>query len=162
MSAIVLPEMIAIVAMASNCVIGRNGQLPWHLPEDLKHFKKLTLDHPILMGRKTFESIGRPLPRRRNIVLSRGMEPQEGIEVIRTVEELASLCSPEEKVFVIGGAELFATLLPVCTGLYLTWIHSAYEGDSQMPPFEHLFAEPRVLDSPPGMEFRFYRRLPAI
>lgn len=158
MSSIVLPELTAIVAMASNRVIGKEGQLPWHLPEDLKHFKTITLGHPILMGRKTFDSIGRPLPKRRNIVLSRHMQPREGVEVIRSIEELGSLCQPEDKVFLIGGAELFASLLPACTALYLTWIEMAYEGDSFMPPFEHWFGAPEILGTAPGMEFRLYRR----
>lgn len=158
MSSIVLPELTAIVAMASNRVIGKDGQLPWHLPEDLKHFKNLTLGHPILMGRKTFDSIGRPLPKRRNIILSRQMEPREGVEVIRTIEELAALCQPQEKVFIIGGAELFASLLPSCAGLHLTWVNVPHEGDSLMPPFEHLFSEPEIVGGAPGMEFRYYRR----
>ncbi len=159
MSSIVLPELTAIVAMASNRVIGRDGQLPWHLPEDLKHFKQLTLGHTILMGRKTYDSIGRPLPRRRNIILSREMKPANGVEVIRSIEELATLCEPHETVFVIGGAALFSMLLPACGALYLTWIETAYEGDSLMPPFEHLFGQSEVLGHAPGMEFRRYRRL---
>lgn len=158
MSSIVLPKLDAIVAMASNRVIGKEGGLPWHLPEDLKFFKETTLGHPILMGRRTFDSIGKPLPKRRNIVLSRTMEPREGVEVIRTIEELAGLLSPDDKVFVIGGAEVFAMLLPSCEGLYLTLVEHPYEGDATMPAFEEGFESPEVLRRGDGIEFRYYRR----
>jgi dihydrofolate reductase len=152
------PELIAIVAMASNRVIGREGKLPWHLPEDLKFFKRTTLGHPILMGRKTFESIGKPLPGRKNIVLSRTMEPREGVEVIRDISELPRVCGDAEKVFLIGGAQLFAELLPRCSGLYLTWIEQEYEGDVMLPPFEHLFVIEDFLGGGDGFEFRYYAR----
>ena len=149
-----LPRLIAIVGMASNRVIGKDGTLPWRLPEDLKFFKKTTLGHPILMGRKTFDSIGKPLPGRRNIVLSRTMEPREGVEVIHDIRDL--VC--DEEVFLIGGAQLFETLLPECAGLYLTWIEHPYEGDTFFPPFEHLFGVPEVVGSGEGIEFRYYGR----
>lgn len=149
-------RLIAIVAMSSNRVIGKEGKLPWHLPEDLKFFKKTTLGHPILMGRKTFESIGRPLPGRRNIVLSSTMPDREGIEVIRRIDDL--VCADGEQVFLIGGAQLFESLLPHCAGMYLTWIDQPYDGDVHFPPFEHLFGPPRVVESLPGMEFRYYER----
>jgi dihydrofolate reductase len=152
------PQLIAIVAMASNRVIGRDGKLPWHLPEDLKFFKRTTLGHPILMGRKTFDSIGKPLPGRKNIVLSRTMQPREGVEVIRDVSELPSVCGDAEKIFLIGGAQLFADLLPQCAGLYLTWIEHEYEGDVMLPPFEHLFVIEDILGGGDGFEFRYYGR----
>lgn len=158
MSSIILPKLYAIVAMASNRVIGKEGKLPWHLPEDLKFFKQTTLGHPILMGRRTFESIGKPLPKRRNIVLSRTMEPRDGVEVIRTVEELARLFSPDDKVFVIGGAEIFEMLLPSCEGLYLTFVEHPYEGDALMPAYEEGFKTPEVLGRAEGMEFRYYTK----
>lgn len=150
------PELIAIVAMASNRVIGRDGKLPWHLPEDLKFFRRTTLGHPILMGRKTFESIGRPLPGRTNIVLSRTMPPREGVEVIRDISELPRASGDAAKVFLIGGAQLFAELLPQCSGLYLTWIEQEYEGDVMLPPFEHLFELKETLGGGDGFEFRYY------
>ena len=150
-----LPRLIAIVGMASNRVIGKDGTLPWRLPEDLKFFKKTTLGHPILMGRKTFDSIGKPLPGRRNIVLSRTMEPREGVEVVRDVKELRA---SDEEVFLIGGAQLFDEMLPQCAGLYLTWIEHPYEGDTFFPPFEHLFEAPEVVGSSEGLEFRYYKR----
>ncbi len=151
-----VPRLIAIVAMSSNRVIGRAGSLPWHLPADLKFFKKTTMGHPILMGRKTFESIGKPLPGRRNIVLSSTMPETPGIEVIRDIDDLTA--GDEETVFLIGGAQLFESLLPQCCGMYLTWIEQAYEGDTTLPPFEQLFGEPRVVGAEPGMEFRYYER----
>ena len=149
-------RLIAIVAMSSNRVIGKDGKLPWHLPEDLKFFKKTTLGHPILMGRKTFESIGRPLPGRRNIVLSTSMPPREGVEVIRSLADLT--CADGEQIFLIGGAQLFESLLPQCAGMYLTWIDQPYEGDVLFPPFEHLFGEPSVVERGEDMEFRYYER----
>ncbi len=152
------PRLIAIVAMASNRVIGRAGTLPWHFPEDLKFFKKTTLGHPILMGRATFESIGRPLPGRQNIVLSRTMEPREGVTVIRDVAELPDVCGGVETVFIIGGAQVYADLLPKCDGLYLTWIEQPYEGDTFLPPFEHLFTLKEVLEKTAALEFRYYER----
>ena len=153
-----LPRLIAIVGMASNRVIGKNGTLPWHLPEDLKFLKKTTMGHPILMGRKTFESIGKPLPGRQNIVLSSTLPPREGVDVIRNFGELAQVCEPSQTVFLIGGAQLFDTLLPQCDGLYLTWIEHPYEGDTWFPEFEDLFEAPEIIGSGEGMEFRYYKR----
>lgn len=153
-----MPRLIAIVAMSSNRVIGRNGTLPWHFPEDLKFFKRTTLGHPILMGRTTFESIGRPLPGRQNIVLSRTLAPREGVTVIRSLEELPQACPEADTVFVIGGAQVYAELLPKCDGLYLTWIEQPYEGDTFLPAFEHLFTLKEVLEKTESLEFRYYER----
>ena len=153
-----LPRLIAIVGMASNRVIGKNGTLPWHLPEDLKFFKKTTMGHPILMGRKTFESIGKPLPGRQNIVLSSTLPPREGVDENRNFGELAQVCESSQTVFLIGGAQLFDTLLPQCDGLYLTWIEHPYEGDTWFPEFEDLFEAPEIIGSGEGMEFRYYKR----
>ena len=153
-----MPRLIAIVAMSSNRVIGRDGKLPWHFPEDLKFFRRTTLGHPILMGRTTFESIGRPLPGRQNLVLSRTMAAREGITVIRDVAELAQVCPDADTVFVIGGAQVYAELLPRCDGLYLTWINEVYEGDTFLPPFEHLFTLKEVLEKTAALEFCYYER----
>lgn len=144
--------------MASNRVIGREGRLPWHLPEDLKFFKRTTLGHPILMGRRTFESIGRLLPGRQNIVLSQTLEPREGLTVIRDIGELPRVCGNAEKVFLIGGAQLFANLLPRCDELLLTYIAAPHEGDVLLPPFEHLFEFREMLGRGDGFEFRRYER----
>ncbi|MEM9018744.1 MAG: dihydrofolate reductase, partial [Verrucomicrobiota bacterium] len=109
------PVLKAIVAMASNRVIGRDGNLPWRLPEDLKWFKKLTLGHPILMGRKTMDSLPGALPKRRNVVISRSLEEApEGFELVSGCEEAIEMLADEECVFVIGGAQIYAELLPQC------------------------------------------------
>lgn len=150
------PRLIAIVAMAANRVIGRNGTLPWHYPEDLKFFKRTTLGYPILMGRTTFESIGRPLPGRQNIVLSRTLEPREGITIIRDASELSAACPGVETIFVIGGAQVYAELLPVCDGLYLTLVKKEYEGDTFLPAFEDEFVLEEVLETTEDLEFRYY------
>ena len=151
-----MPRLIAIVAMSANRVIGREGKLPWHYPEDLKFFKRTTLGHPILMGRATFDSIGRPLPGRQNIVLSRTMAPREGVTVIREVSELTQVCGEAETIFVIGGARVFEELLPQCDGLYLTYITKDYEGDVLVPPFEHLFTLKEIREKTEDLEFRYY------
>jgi dihydrofolate reductase len=151
-----MPRLIAIVAMSANRVIGREGKLPWHYPEDLKFFKRTTLGHPILMGRATFDSIGRPLPGRQNIVLSRTMAPREGVTVIREVSELTQVCGEAETIFVIGGARVFEELLPQCDGLYLTYITKDYEGDVLLPPFEHLFTLKEIREKTDDLEFRYY------
>jgi len=132
----------AIVAMSPNRVIGREGGLPWHLPEDLKMFKERTTGHPIVMGRNTWESIGRPLPKRRTIIVSRSLhEPPTGTEVIPSLGELSQL-GLEGEVFIIGGAQLYAAALPHCHYLYLTRLTTTYSGDTFFPPFEHLFQDP--------------------
>ncbi|MEH8206153.1 type 3 dihydrofolate reductase [Aeromonas veronii] len=128
-----------IAAMAHDRVIGKDNQMPWHLPADLAHFKRVTLGKPVLMGRKTFESIGRPLPGRRNLVISRNPDYQaEGIEVVGSVEAaLAQLAgSSVEELMVIGGGHLYAEMLPSADCLYLTRIDLAVEGDTRFPAFD--------------------------
>lgn len=156
------PKLIAIVAMASNRVIGREGKLPWHLPEDLKFFKQTTLGHPVLMGRKTFDSIlsslGKPLPRRLNLVLSHTMETRADATVIREVAEITDVTGLTSPVYLIGGAQLFESLLPQCSELILTHIDQPYEGDVFFPDFEHLFDLREILGRGEGLEFRRYVR----
>ncbi|MCC0091024.1 type 3 dihydrofolate reductase [Aeromonas veronii] len=128
-----------IAAMAHDRVIGKDNQMPWHLPADLAHFKRITLGKPILMGRKTFESIGRPLPGRRNLVISRNPDYQaEGIEVVGSVEAALALLagSSVEELMVIGGGHLYAEMLPSADCLYLTRIDLAVEGDTRFPAFD--------------------------
>ncbi|MFZ4764956.1 MAG: dihydrofolate reductase [Roseimicrobium sp.] len=155
-------KLIAIAAMASNRVIGREGKLPWHLPEDLKFFKRMTLGHPVLMGRTTFESIlallGKPLPGRVNIVLSTTLPPHEGIHVIRSMNELAAVPGLASPVFLIGGAQLYESLLPHCEELLLTHIAQPHEGDAFFPAFEQHYALQEVLGGGEGFEFHRYRR----
>ena len=128
-----------IAAMAHDRVIGKDNQMPWHLPADLAHFKRVTLGKPVLMGRKTFESIGRPLPGRRNLVISRNLDYQaEGIEVVSSVEAALALLagSSVEELMVIGGGHLYAEMLPSADCLYLTRIDLAVEGDTRFPAFD--------------------------
>jgi len=125
-----------IVAMSENNVIGKDNELPWHMPNDLKHFKEITMGKPILMGRKTFESIGRPLPGRMNIILS--SDPAylaPGCIVISSVEELEQVVSSDDETMVIGGAKVFAQFLEVASKLYLTRIHTQVDGDVFFPDF---------------------------
>lgn len=156
----------AVVAMAANRVIGRNGRLPWQLPDDLKFFKMLTLNHAVVMGRKTFVSIGRPLPKRRNIVLSRrsgaGIQPWSaaGIEVIHDPEDLDSL-ELSGRVFVIGGAEIYRLLLPRCASVIVSKLHAVHEGDAFMPLFEAEFPVAERLAEFPDFAVWEHRRVAA-
>jgi dihydrofolate reductase len=131
------PRIYLIAAVAANGVIGRHGRLPWHLPEDLKHFKRLTLGHPIIMGRRTWESLGGPLPGREHIVVTRtpGYEAP-GAAVASSLDAALALCAGEPVVFVTGGSELFAEALPLAAGLVLTEIHRDYEGDTRFPAYD--------------------------
>jgi len=126
--------MISIIAaVAENGVIGDKNQLLWHIPEDLKHFKAVTSGHPVVMGRKTYESLGRPLPNRTNIVITRQELEIEGCCVVHSLEEALAPFPADEEVFVIGGAELYAQALPLAGRFYLTRVHRAYEGDTRFP-----------------------------
>lgn len=138
----------AIAAMSLNRVIGAGGRIPWHLPEDFKWFKQMTTGHVIVMGRKTFESIGRPLPNRETVVISRSVFQYPGVRVIR---ELAELDPAREAraVFICGGAQIYALALPLCSDLYLTRVKRTVEGDVFFPPFEDRFRLLReILDTP--------------
>ncbi|MBO9129348.1 dihydrofolate reductase [Bacillus sp. 165] len=127
--------MISLIwAMDDNCTIGKNNDLPWRLPADLGYFKKVTYGHPVVMGRKTYESIGKPLPGRENIVVTRNKEYQpEGVTVVHSLEEVQA---QEKDVFVIGGAQLYKQALPLADRLYVTHIHEVFEGDTYFPQFE--------------------------
>ena len=121
-----------VVAMARDGVIGDHNRLPWHLPEDLRHFKMLTMGHPILMGRKTFAAIGRPLPGRENIVLTRDMEfGADGVTVIHNPQELIHRSG--EEIFVIGGAEVYKIFWPQVGKIYLTLVQGDFSGDAFFP-----------------------------
>ncbi len=126
-----------VVAISTNHAIGKNNQLLWHLPADLKHFKEITTGHPIIMGRKTYDSIGRPLPNRRNIVITRNKDLQiAGVEMVSSVEEAISLCKQENEVFIIGGAEIYKHALPLTNRIYLTTVHQHYEADAFFPELD--------------------------
>ena len=128
----------AIVAMAENRVIGQGGTIPWHLPEDFKFFKATTIGHAILMGRKTYESIGKPLAGRENIVLSRTMPETSGVTVIRSLDDLKEPTDGKD-LFVIGGEEIYRLLLPRVQELYVTKVPQVIEGDTHFPDFESQF-----------------------
>ena len=126
-----------VAAVAANGVIGAGGRLPWRLPEDLRHFRELTLGHPVIMGRKTWESFGKPLPGRENIVVTRttGYEAP-GAHLASSLEAALALCAGEPLAFVIGGSELYAAALPLADGLVLTEIRRDYAGDVRFPEFD--------------------------
>jgi dihydrofolate reductase len=136
-----LKHFKAIAAMSRNRVIGQGGKIPWHLPEDFKWFKKMTTGQVIVMGRKTFESIGRPLPNRTTIILSRGNFSHPGT---RTAKDLSQVDWTDpalagREVFICGGAQVYAQTLALCSDLYLTLVKRVVEGDVFFPPFEHQF-----------------------
>lgn len=134
-----LPKLCAIVAMDENGLIGRQNQLPWHLPADLKHFKAVTTGYPIIMGRKTYESIGRPLPNRTNIVVTRETSyAAPGCLVVTTIEEAVKTAAKEqpEKIFIIGGSEIYKQTLDQIECLYMTIVHHVFDGDAFFKGFE--------------------------
>jgi dihydrofolate reductase len=123
-----------VVAMASNGVIGRDNQLPWHLPADLKHFKQTTMGKPMLMGRKTWESIGRPLPGRTSIVITSDRSyAAAGCIVVHSIDAAMAAATGQDEVMVIGGADLYRQLLPRADSIYLTRVHEAFDGDTFFP-----------------------------
>ncbi|MBE6186555.1 MAG: dihydrofolate reductase [Alistipes sp.] len=122
-----------IVAVAQNGVIGDKNSLLWHISEDMRFFKRTTSGHPVIMGRKTYESLGRPLPNRTNVVISRTLGELEGCTVVRSLEEAIALFPTEEEVFVIGGAQIYALALNVADRFYLTRVGHDYEGDTSFP-----------------------------
>ncbi len=155
-----MPELTAIVAMTPDRVIGRAGSLPWHLPEDLAFFKRVTTGHPVVMGRKTFESIGRPLPGRRNIVMTRDQGwSAPGVEVIHRPEDLTKLPDLIAPVFIIGGAEIYSAFLPQLHDLLVTHVLTEHEGDTRFPEFQHLFQLTELLESHTAFEVRRWSRL---
>ncbi len=153
------PRLQAVVAMASNRVIGRDGGLPWRLPEDLKWFKKMTLGAPVVMGRKTMDSLRGPLPRRRNIVLSRTLpEVADGFELVRSVEETLALLAGEETASIIGGARIYEEMIPLCDEVLLSYVFQPYEGDTVLPEFEDGFIVREILFRNEDFELRRYVR----
>ena len=160
-------QLCIIAAMSENRVIGRAGQLPWHLSADLKRFRALTSGHAILMGRKTFESIGRPLPDRRSIVLTRQADfGPAGVEVAHSFEDALLLAAGEQKLFVIGGASIYEIALRRADRLFFTVVHACMEGDVYFPAFvckdwqllEDVRHEPDAKTSLP-YSFRTFKRL---
>ena len=126
-----------IAAMTPARVIGINNQLPWQMPEDLKHFKALTLHKPIVMGRKTYQSIARPLPHRRNLVITRDKNfVAEGCEIFHSLDTALAGLEKEPEVCIIGGTEIFSQTLPIAHKIYLTLIHAALDGDTYFPEWD--------------------------
>ena len=125
-----------IVAVAANGVIGDNNSLLWHISEDLRNFKRITSGHPVVMGRKTFESLGRPLPNRTNVVVSRTVTEIEGCRVAASLDEAIAMFPEDEEVFIIGGAQIYAQALDSADKIYLTRVEHDYEGDTSFPEWD--------------------------
>ena len=145
--------------MTPERVIGKEGGLPWHLPEDLKLFKRHTTGHPIVMGRKTWDSIGRPLPNRQSIVLTRDTTwSAEGAEVIHRPEDLQNIQLIEPQVYIIGGAQVYNLFLPITDELLVSHIYQSYPGDTRLPHFEDQFPNVTVEEKYETFELRRYSR----
>lgn len=149
-----------IAAISRNRGIGRNGTLPWQISEDLRRFKRLTMGHVVLMGRKTWVSLGKALPGRRNVVLSRSR--LEGVETFSSIEEALAALHSEQRIFVIGGGEVYAHCLERADELYLTVVDREVDADTFFPPYEHLVGTRFSLtgiEPHDGFRFEDYRRL---
>lgn len=159
---------IALIwAMARNGVIGRDNKLPWYLPEDLKYFKRVTTGKPVIMGRKTYDSIGRPLPNRTNIVVTRDASLQlPGVKVVTSLDDALDLARAEsvisdvEEVIVMGGAEIYAQALPLADRLYVTLVHAEVDGDAVFPPidldaYQELAREDFTAEGPNPYDYSF-------
>ena len=158
------PRVYLVAAVAANGIIGADGKLPWHIPGELKHFKKLTMGHPIIMGRRTWESLKGPLPGRENIVVTRtpGYEAA-GAAVASSLEAALALCAGEPVAFVIGGTQLFESSLPTASGMVLTEIQRDYEGDTWFPKWDRTQwreSQREAHTAPDGtrFDFVFYER----
>ena len=125
-----------IVAVAANGVIGDNNSLLWHISEDLRNFKRITSGHPVIMGRKTFESLGRPLPNRTNVVVSRTATAIDGCRVAASLDEAIAMFSADEEAFIIGGAQIYAQALDAADKIYITRVGRDYEGDTSFPEWD--------------------------
>ena len=132
-----MKKISIIVAMSKNRVIGVKNSLPWHISEDLKRFKRLTTGYPIIMGRKTFESIGKPLPERRNIVVSRNQNLKvQDVEVVKSIEDALKICSSENLIYIIGGEQIYNLAMPYANNIHLTEVNKEVEGDAFFPEFD--------------------------
>lgn len=160
------PRISIIVAMAQNRTIGINNTLPWRCPKDLKHFKALTMGHHMIMGRKTFDSIGKPLPGRTTVIATRNKDLTiEGCIIAHSLEEAIAACAGDEEIFIVGGAELYAQAMPLVDTLYITEIQQNVEGDAHFPEFDQaewleVAREQRSQETPQPLEYHFvtYRR----
>ena len=154
-----------IVAVAKNGVIGVNNTLPWHLPEDLKRFRALTTGHHIIMGRKTYDSLGRLLPGRTTVIVTRNPDYQvEGAIVVHSLEEAIQVCGNDNEAFLIGGAELYKDGLKLANKLYLTEIDAEFEGDAHFPAFNQsewrlIEQESHTSENGLGFSYKTYQRV---
>ena len=157
-------ETIIIVAMAKNRIIGRDNTIPWHIPEELKFFKQTTMGFPVIMGRKTYESINRPLPGRRNIVITRNADYQrEGIETASSLTAALTLCREAEKAFILGGSQIFEIAMDLTDTIILTILDRDVEGDCLFPEFSpETFRVTRTIRHEKGTEpytVHYYTRI---
>jgi len=138
-----------IVAIAENNAIGKGNQLLWRMPADLKHFKNATTGHTVIMGRKTFDSVGKPLPNRRNIVITRDTDLKiDGVEIVNTLEKAVSLCNNDEEVFIVGGAEIYKMAMDRTDKIYLTVIHGVFDADTFFPEIDlEIWKETEIVDN---------------
>ena len=150
----------AIAAMSLNRVIGNKNNIPWHLPEDFKWFKKTTMEHVLLMGRKTFNSIGRPLPGRDTVVLSRNTESISGIPTFSSIKAFEQAEEfQKRKIFICGGAEIYRQTLVKCSDLFLTLVKQKIDGDTFFPEYESLFDAGKILHKTEDFDIIRYRKL---
>jgi len=159
------PHISILVAMAKNRVIGRNNALPWQLPPDLKRFKELTMGHHIVMGRKTYESIGRPLPGRTSVIITRQPDYQvPGALVVASIDQALKVCSAgkevDQEIFVIGGAQIYRQSLGLCQRIYITEIQQEFDGDTLFPElnqqvWREISREKHRLNDDDGLEYHF-------
>lgn len=159
-------KLSIVVAMAKNRTIGVNNSLPWRCPEDLKHFKTLTMGHHMIMGRKTFDSIGKPLPGRTTVVVTRNNDLEiAGCVVAHSLKEAIAVCADDKEIFIVGGAELYRQAVSLADTLYITELQQEVEGDAHFPEFDksawqETSREVRTQDIPQPLEFHFvtYRK----
>ena len=150
----------AIAAMSLNRVIGRGNTIPWHLPEDFKWFKETTMGHVLAMGRRTYESIGRPLPGRETVVLTRNPDSVTGVRTLDSLEALGQAEAYRDRtIFICGGAEIYSQALAQCADLYLTRVKREVEGDAFFPEFESIFDSGEILRESEAFDIVHYRRL---
>ena len=161
--------MISIIAaVADNGVIGRDNTLPWYLPQDLRYFKSVTMGHPVIMGRKNYEDIGKPLPGRLNVIISRDKSfVAEGCVVAHSIEEAISAAGTNKEVFVIGGAQIYRLFLPFAKKMYITEVHTEAQGDIKFPDFDKTLWKPVSREdykadssNPYDFSFVLYERVP--
>jgi dihydrofolate reductase len=155
-------KIILIAAMNGKRVIGKNGAIPWHIPEDLQRFKQNTIHHTVLMGRKTFESIGKPLPQRKNVVIAKQPFVADDVVIFPSLDAAFSGLTNEEKIYVIGGGEIFRQTIDLADELMLTIVDDETPGDVFFPPYEHLLGKKFIaynIEENKGFQFRDYRKL---